>query len=372
MASPADASTPPDDGVGTVVGVGASPHTRKNNELLCISFNQDCSCLSAGTSEGYRIYNCEPFQKCYGKSDGGIGVVEMLFSTSLVALVGAGEQPGFSPRQLTLWNTRTMTNICELNFVSSVLAIRLNKKRLVAVMETKIHIFDLSNLKILQTIDTAPNPKGLVALSPNDENCMLAYPNSNVSGEVMVYDALNLQAVTIVQAHKTPLAQLCFGWEGDVLATCSDKGTVIRVFSVPNGMKTHTLRRGTYPTTIYSMAFSCDASMLCVSSATGTVHIFKLDQQQNESLVSGVTNYLPEVISDMWDSGRDFAFVKLHCQGVKTRCAINRTMTQVMVATLDGYFYQYTLDPVNGGECRLEKENSLLESESDQIEARFV
>lgn len=37
---------------------------------------------------------------------GGTGIVEMLFCTSLVALVGAGEHPAFSPRQLQIINTK--------------------------------------------------------------------------------------------------------------------------------------------------------------------------------------------------------------------------------------------------------------------------
>ena len=39
-------------------------------------------------------------------ADGGIGIAEMLFCTSLVALVGAGEQPAFSPRRLQIMNTK--------------------------------------------------------------------------------------------------------------------------------------------------------------------------------------------------------------------------------------------------------------------------
>jgi autophagy-related protein 18 len=37
---------------------------------------------------------------------GGTGVAEMLFCTALVALVGAGEQPAFSPRSLHIANTK--------------------------------------------------------------------------------------------------------------------------------------------------------------------------------------------------------------------------------------------------------------------------
>lgn len=42
-----------------------------------------------------------------------MGVVEMLFCTSLVALVGAGEQPAFSPRRLQIINTKVSSaSIC--------------------------------------------------------------------------------------------------------------------------------------------------------------------------------------------------------------------------------------------------------------------
>ena len=37
---------------------------------------------------------------------GGIGIVEMLYNTSVVAIVGMGEQPWMSPRRLRLLNIR--------------------------------------------------------------------------------------------------------------------------------------------------------------------------------------------------------------------------------------------------------------------------
>ena len=34
------------------------------------------------------------------------------------------------------------------------------------------------------------------------------------------------------------------------------------------------------PATIYSLSFSLDSSLLCVSSDTGTIHIYKVDMNQ--------------------------------------------------------------------------------------------
>lgn len=56
-------------------------------------------------------------------------LAQMLFCTSLLAYVGAGEQPTLSPRKLTLYNTHSNAAIQSLSFPSSVLGVHLNRKR---------------------------------------------------------------------------------------------------------------------------------------------------------------------------------------------------------------------------------------------------
>ena len=69
------------------------------NAMNFVTFNQDFSCLAVGTHNGYRIYNCDPFAKVYENKEGDVSIIEMLFSTSLVALI-------FSPRRLLITNTK--------------------------------------------------------------------------------------------------------------------------------------------------------------------------------------------------------------------------------------------------------------------------
>ena len=87
---------------------------------------------------------------------------------ALVALVGGGQRPAISPRQLQIYNTATGAAICELNFVSAVLAVRLNRARLVVVEERRAVVHDLSTLCVQRTIDTVPNPRGVCALSSDE------------------------------------------------------------------------------------------------------------------------------------------------------------------------------------------------------------
>ena len=53
----------------------------------------------------------------------------------------------------------------------------------------------------------------------------------------MGIDAFNLQAKIMIPAHESPLAALTFNAAGTRLATASEKGTVIRVFSVDDGSR---------------------------------------------------------------------------------------------------------------------------------------
>lgn len=93
---------------------------------------------------------------------------------------------------------------------------------------------------------------------------------------MLLFDAASLSVTNIVQAHKSPVAFVALNSTGTMLATASDKGTVIRVFGVPNGDRLHEFRRGSYPAKIYSISFNAASTLLCVSSDTETVHIFKL------------------------------------------------------------------------------------------------
>ncbi|KAJ7809270.1 hypothetical protein B0H14DRAFT_2263993, partial [Mycena olivaceomarginata] len=50
--------------------------------------------------------------------------------------------------------------ICELLFPSSILAVKLNRKTLVSVLETEIYVYDIGNMRLLHVIETVPKPEG--------------------------------------------------------------------------------------------------------------------------------------------------------------------------------------------------------------------
>ncbi|CCA68972.1 related to ATG18-Phosphatidylinositol 3,5-bisphosphate-binding protein [Serendipita indica DSM 11827] len=379
---------------------------QRNANMLFANFNQDFTCVSVGTRKGYSITNCDPFGRVYTMNDGARGIVEMLFCTSLIALVGAADQPQSSPRKLQIVNTKRGSTICELLFPSSILAVKLNRKTLVIVLETEIYIYDISNMKLLHVIETAPNPEAICALSPSSENSYLAYPSTvpsgalptasasssaststSQTGDVLIFSTATKTVANVIQAHKAPISFLSINSTGTMLATSSDKGTVIRVWSLPGAEKLYQLRRGTREVRIHSITFNAMSTLLAVSSAHDTVHIFKLESREGQAmdggyeayaesrkqgglasslkrrsqlvtkqLTSSVGGYLPNAVAEMWEPARDFAWLKLPSSGTRCIVALSGTMPQVMVISSEGYFYSYNIDLENGGECALMKQ----------------
>jgi autophagy-related protein 18 len=380
------------------------------------NFNQDFSCVSVGTKEGYRLYNCEPFGKIY-EHPGGRSIVEMLFCTSLVALVGLGDQPDLSPRRLQIVNTKRGSSICELTFPTAILAVKLNRKRLVVVLLQNLYVYDIANMKLLHTIETSPNPNAICALSASSDACYIAYPSPTpvpapdangapahapvaspahvpVSGDVLLYDACALQPVTVIEAHKSPLSCIALSSDGTTLATASDKGTIIRVFSVPGADKLFQFRRGSLPAKIYSLNFDLSSTLLACSSDSETIHIFKLShdasrRDRNEAAAGarvppsrsamsiirkssqgfGKTfadafgAYLPHSVTEMWEPMRDFASLKMqNATKAKSVVAISivGAEARVMVITSTGQLQQFEIDLEGGGECALLRTDSLL------------
>jgi len=64
----------------------------------------------------------------------------------------------------------------------------------------------------------------LCSLSPSPNMCYLAYPaGTTISGDLVVYDAIQMQKVCIISAHKSALSCIQFNSSGKLIATASDK-----------------------------------------------------------------------------------------------------------------------------------------------------
>jgi len=225
-------------------------------DLLHISFNQDYGCFAAGTKSGFRIFNCDPFREIFrrdlgptaaaplpspsppqdpipGGGGGGVGVVEMLFRCNILALVGGGDAPHYPPNKVMIWDDHQSRCIGELSFKSPVRGVRLRRDRIVVVLDTKVYVYNFADLKLVHHIETAPNPKGLCAVSQQPGSIVLVCPGAQ-KGQIRV-EHYGARKTKFINAHSSRVACFALSQDGRLIATASTKGTLVRIFNAAEG-----------------------------------------------------------------------------------------------------------------------------------------
>ncbi|KAK1930903.1 Autophagy-related protein 18d [Phytophthora citrophthora] len=329
-------------------------------------------------------------------SNGGIGIVEMLFRCNILAIVGGGRNPRYPPNKVMIWDDHQSRNIGELSFRSEVKAVKLRRDRVVVVLQNKIYVYNFSDLKLVDHIETIANPKGLCALCPNPSNTVLACPG--VTRGTVRIELYDLRKTTLITAHEAELSQICLNLDGTRLATASDKGTLIRIFDTQSGQITQELRRGADRAEIYSICFSPTAPLLACSSDKGTVHVFSLTAEgsghnfasdpttmgnvpsqsipthysagsaprsgeddgteNSKSSLSFMRGLLPKYFSSEW------SFAQFRVPETRTICAFGTEKNTIVVVGADGSFYKAVFDA--NGECQNTSYSKFIQSDEDE------
>ncbi|XP_013192832.2 WD repeat domain phosphoinositide-interacting protein 2 isoform X2 [Amyelois transitella] len=348
---------------------------------IFVQFNQDCTSLVAGSSNGYHLFALTPddgVEEIYASRSGqDTCLVDRLFSSSLVAIVTVQ-----APRKLIVCHYKKGTEICNYSYSNTILAVKLNRSRLIVCLEESLHIHNIRDMKILHTIrDTPPNPRGLCALSPCVDNCYVAYPGSSAVGEVQIFDAVHLNAKCVISAHDSGLAALAWSQCGRRLATASERGTVIRVFAVPTRERLYEFRRGVKRcVAIACLAFSACGALLAATSNTETVHVFRLGAAPAPgeaedgwlgwlaSAARAGAGLLPAHVQDVLAQGRAVAAARLPVTGHRAVAAITSSprAPRLLVATSAGVLYVYALPAEDGADCALLHEHQLLRPDATE------
>lgn len=240
------------------------------------------SCIAVATYTGFKIFSTDPFQLLYESKCGPINIIEMLYKTNLVLLVGLTDFGDFSPKKVTIWTTSKHLVLCSsFPFTSKITVAKINKVRMIIGERNFLHIYSTGDMKVLHTFEISDISLGKLVLSGNSEkNVWLCFSTSKDEGVVKVYDTLYPTSVkTQIKAHKSPILKMCLNNEGDRLATCSCKGTIIRIFSLPKGDKMCTFKRGITSAFIFCLNFSGNSEKLISTSDTGMLHIFDIKEE---------------------------------------------------------------------------------------------
>lgn len=314
-----------------------------DNEILFVGFNQDAGCFACGSETGFKIYNTDPFKNTFSRDfDGGISIVSMLFRWNILAIVGGGSNPKYNPDRVMLWDDNQSKCIGELKFKTHVKGVKMNKETIAVVLQDRIYVYEFSNLKIRDAIETFDNPDGICCLSAKKDSSILACPDKE-KGKIRIsfYDNS-----TTIEAHDGALTCLALNFDGTSVASASEKGTLVRIFNTTTGAKLQEVRRGADPAKVYCIAFSSN-DMLAVTSDKGTVHVFALDGDEEErrkeaesSNTKSMFGFMKGVLPTYFSSEWSFAQFKF-CEDNKplfTACDFTTDNKLVLVSKKGDYY----------------------------------
>ena len=340
-----------------------------DEKCLYLTFNPDSSLFCIGTNKGFRVFTSYPF-KCVGKRDisGGIGIIEILNNTNIFALVGTEQNLKFGPNKVILWDEFNQKIANQIIVSNNVKNIKIKRTKIFIIEENNILVFTLGNYEKIDSLKTFTNKNGIFGISLNPKLNIISYPSPDL-GKIIIKDYDNKIegnfTTNEINAHKNEIIALVMNYDGTLISSASEKGTIIKIFRTKDGSLLQELRRGTEPAEIYSISFDFKSRYIACSSNKGTVHIFKIKNDEIEkneiknqkSFFGNVVSFLGfqnEYLNSEWS----FAQYRLPIKEKNIVSFCHECDDIIFVITLNGKYYQGKFDTKSQGECQtcLERE----------------
>jgi WD40 repeat protein len=281
---------------------------------------------------------------------GAISLAEPLFRTNMLAVVRYS-----SPKVVSIFDAKSEVFLHD-NVVSStapVISLKFHTDHLIVVHDSKVVIHDMKkSAKTVRT--TTPNPFGICAMASHKDYSIIAYPGDE-RGYVTVENLAQEHPPMKIKAHNGELTCLALSHDGSLLATASEKGTLIRIFNIATGEQTREFRRGTTTASITSIAFSRDCSKLACTSDKGTLHVWSVETSNRTSNFAFVTNLMNiNYVSSEW-SLSSYSGIE-----GKAECAFSiEDSSTVFVLTAMGKFMELKVPEQQGTAILLDSQNLL-------------
>jgi len=305
--------------------------------------------ICIGTQKGFLIFSTEPFKLLYKLNDGGCRIVKNL--GKMIVTTGIDKDS----RLVKLYKVNddnTIREIFRIPFEIPILNILLNEAKIIFVLENEIYIYDTTTISFKHKVSTALNPKGIASLSKPSQNgkrvdMLLAYPKKN-KGDVTLLNTSNFQEKVLHTTHTEPPNTIQFNYGGDMIATSSEDGTVIKVYSLEDEKEKYQFRRATYGfysrADVSSIAFNKPGDLMTISSSHGTIHVFDMKEGAIKPKPNGA-NFIDMLQSAAFgDEARSFCTI----QSVSP-CFVGFSSDSQRVFTLsdDGKFEQWAIERPN-------------------------
>ena len=282
----------------------------------------------------------------------------MLNKSNILALVGGGTLPKFSKNKIVIWDDHQGIIMMQIRFNSDIIKVKMREDCIISILENRIYLLEINTLETIDIIDIFDNPNGIFSMSNINNKLNIAFPQNKGKIQLEYYNIIKenfkKDETKIINAHESYIAFLTLNNEGNVLATASDKGTLIRIFNVYNQEMITELRRGTKNTTINCLAFDINTEFVACTSEVGTVHIFDIheinklfEKNEDKNKSNNESNKKEKNKNTKLIKIKERSFAKFKVQEKKSIIRFVQNNSFV-VLTSDGKFYKAFFDTKDG------------------------
>ena len=294
----------------------------------------------------------------------------MLKKTNILALVGGGKLPKFSENKITIWDDHQGIIIRQIRLNSNIIKVKIRDDTIIGIVIDKIYVININTLETIDIVETFINPHGIFSISYHIIDFYIAFPHSKCKGKVQLENYIVSKEIRkedkqkLIQAHESNIAYITMNNEGTILATASDKGTLIRLFNVLKLEMITELRRGAKNVKINCLAFDLNTQYIGCTSDVGTVHIFdihevnKVIEKEEEN-----TKINDENKKEKAKFGKLYGFIKINERSfAKFKVQEEKSILgfcqkdSIIILSPEGKFQRASYDK-SGGNCKKLEEN---------------
>ncbi|XP_013195511.1 WD repeat domain phosphoinositide-interacting protein 4 [Amyelois transitella] len=252
---------------------------RRSSCITSLAFNQDQGCFTCCLTSGLRVYNIQPLvEKChYSKEElGEVSLCEMIYRTNWLLVVKARR-----PCSLMLLDDQQRAFKAEVVFKSPIRALRARRDKVAVVLTSSIQVLALPSFQRVALLRTPSTVRPLCALTTNPDSPQLLAAPAHRKGSLQLLDitraVIGSQSSSIpavVGIHQTDLVCVTLSPNGSMVATASERGTIIRILDTSSKLVIHELRRGSDYADVYCLRFCPSNELICCVSDKGTLHVW--------------------------------------------------------------------------------------------------
>ena len=313
-------------------------------------------------------------------------MVVMLYRSNILALVSSESNPIYNKNKVIIWDDYQKKSISELKFSQNILNVKLRKDKIIVICLDKIYVFNLSSFESIDIIETGDNSYGAIGINYNIGNTIIAYPDKK-KGKIKIKNYAKTSLIS-VDAHEKTIGSIVLTTNGDLMASATEMGTIIRIFDTDDGNLLQEVRRGKEKAQIKCICFDPDLQFIACSSNRGTIHIWSLstamtnlkkksgdneeennngkesDEKQEDEEPKKIKNKksifksLPNILKKDYFNG-EFSFAQVRIKEEKSICTFGNDNTIIIICN-NGKYYKAKIPLEKGGECEIIQEINIF------------